>query len=325
LTVRCAPLYRSHSPITRVDDEVASTHDTGCINAFGLVAGCGVGVQTPKCLFTAPLLVVALGLLLSGCAIPFWDFDPLVAAPENGRPPDFATMMRVGAAAHAGGDLTTAAGVYRQAAALDPLSPAPLVAEGNTLLEMAEVNDAIAAYRSALARNDHEPEALRGLARAFLVTGQPELAGEPLAIAYRETPDDPKLLQLIGVADDFAGQHEEAQARYRRGLELLPHDRALSLNLAMSLALTGNFGEAVAVLHPIATARGSTQRERLTLALIYGLQGNRPAAAQIAAADLDHEAVERNLAYYDDLRRLPPAARQRAIQTLSTQSAPNRS
>jgi len=272
---------------------------------------------------------LVLGLLmLSGCEAPFWNVDPLNidgrAEGVGGKPLDYATVMRLGAAAHAGGDLPTAVGLYRRAAALAPLTPAPFVAAANTLLEMDEVSEAIVAYQSALTRTGNDPEALRGLARAFLMTGKPELAGQPLALAYKETPDDPKLLQLIGVADDFVGQHEEAQARYRRGLELVPADPALSLNLALSLALTGNFAEAVAVLAPIATARNSAPRERLTLALIYGLQGDRRAAEHIARVDLDHEAVQRNLAYYDNLRRLPPDARQRAIQSLSTQAKQTR-
>src|SRR5207244_9543677 len=130
----------------------------------------------------------------------------------------------------------------------------------------------------ALVRSEFDAEALRGLARAYLMTGKPELAGQPLSIAYQHTPDDPKLLQLIGVADDFVGQHEEAQARYRRGLELLPRDRALSLNLAMSLALVGGYQEAIGILRPIATAPNASARERQTLALIYGLAGDRTAA-----------------------------------------------
>ena len=89
-------------------------------------------------------------------------------------------------------------------------------------------------------------------------------------------------------------------------------------------SLTGNFADAVAILRPIATAANSSPRERLTLALIYGLQGDRRAAEHMARADLDHEAVQRNLAYYDNLRRLPPDARQRAIQGLSTQAKQTR-
>jgi Flp pilus assembly protein TadD len=232
--------------------------------------------------------------------------------------------MRIGAAAHAGGDLATAVSIYRRAAEIDPHSIAPFVAAGNILVELGQFNDAIVTYHSALTREAHDPEALRGLARAYLMSARPELASQPLAVAYQDMPDDPKLLQLIGVADDLLGQHEEAQARYRRGLELLPADPALSLNFALSLALSGNYPEAVAILRPIATAAASSPRERQTLALIYGLQGDQRAAEQMARLDLDASSVQRNLAYYDSLRRLSPQARQRAIRSLGMQPAPNR-
>jgi Flp pilus assembly protein TadD len=165
---------------------------------------------------------------------------------------------------------------------------------------------------------------LRGLARAYLMSDKPALAGEPLAIAYQDNPDDAKLLQLIGVADDFVGRHDEAQTRYRRGLELSPADPALSLNLALSLALSGNYREAIAVLRPIATAATSSPRERQTLALIYGLQGNRREAEHMARVDMDPISVQRNLTYYESLRQLSPEARHRAIQSLGAQSKPDR-
>ena len=271
----------------------------------------------------AAAVLFALGLVvLAGCEDSPFRLDPLSTnGRDGGGPPvSYAALMRIGAAAHAGGDLATAVGIYRRAAAIEPHAVAPLVAAGNTLLEMGQVDEGLVAYHSALARGQHDPEALRGLARAYLMTGKPELASQPLAVAFQDTPDDPKLLQLIGVADDFIGQHEEAQARYRRGLELLPRDPALSLNLALSLALTGNYPEAVGILHPLATAVTASPRERQTLALIYGLQGDQRAAEQIARRDLDTESVRRNLAYYDTLRRLSPEARQRAIQSLGTQT-----
>jgi tetratricopeptide (TPR) repeat protein len=70
--------------------------------------------------------------------------------------------MRIGAAAHAGGDLPTALGVYRRAAAIEPRSIAPYVAAGNTLLELGQFNEAIVTYHSALEHDPRDPEALRG-------------------------------------------------------------------------------------------------------------------------------------------------------------------
>jgi Flp pilus assembly protein TadD len=264
--------------------------------------------------------LLVLGLLLAGCEDMPVQLNPLDTQGRDGggKPISYAALMRIGAAAHAGGDLATAIGVYRRAASIDTHAVAPFVAAGNTLMEAGEVNEAIVAYNSALARNDHDPEALRGLARAYLMSGKPQLAGEPLSVAYKETPDDPKLLQLIGVADDFTGQHDEAQARYRRGLELLPRDPGLSVNLAMSLAVTGNYAEAIAVLAPLAAAPTASPRERQTLALIYGLQGDRSQAERLARLDLDPQSVQRNIAYYDTLRRLSPEARAKAIQSLAT-------
>jgi len=273
----------------------------------------------------APLPLLALCLfVLGGCAeFAAFDINPFnVNGREGAKPLDYDTLMRIGAAAKAGGDLPNAVALYRRAAVIDPSVPAPFVAVGNTLMEMGQIDEAVLAYKSALDRVANDPEALRGLAKAYLRTGRPELAGAPLSAAYRQTPDDPKLLQLIGVADDYIGQHREAQARYRRGLELLPHDPALTVDLALSLALTGNYAEAVGVLRPLAIAPTGTPRERQTLALIYGLAGDRVAAEKMARRDLDAASVQHNLAYYERLRQLSPEARRRALQSVGS---PNQS
>ena len=270
---------------------------------------------------TASILFALGSVTLGGCEALPWHFDPLGVNGRDAAGPsaNYATLMRIAAAAHAGGDLANAVGAYRRAAELEPTAPAPLVAAGNTLAEMGQIDEAIIAFNSALARTERDPEALRGLARALLMTGKPELAGRSLAVAFENTPDDPKLLQLIGVADDLAGQHEEAQARYRRGLELLPKDPGLSVNLALSLALSGSYPEAAALLRPMAMTPTASPRERQTLALIYGLQGDTRNAEHMARLDLDAETVRHNLAYYESLRRLSPDARQRAVQALGMQ------
>ncbi len=265
--------------------------------------------------FRAPafVLFVLCLFVLGGCEeLSVGDINPFnINGREGANPLSYDTLMRVGAAARAGGDLANAVAIYRRAAAVEQLAAPPFVAAGNTLLEMNQINEAILSYKSALDRVAND-------AKAYLLTGRPELAGAPLSVAYRQTPDDPKLLQLIGVADDYVGQHKEAQARYRRGLELLPRDPALTVDLALSLALTGNYPEAIALLRPVALAPTGTPRERQTLALVYGLAGDGPAAEKMARRDLDQVSVQHNLAYYERLRKLSPEARTRAIQSLGS-------
>ena len=257
---------------------------------------------------------------LVGCEDAPWHLDPLSTNGRDGggAPLDYGTLMHLGAAARAVGDLPNAVSLYRRAGSIETHAPAPFVAIGNTLLDMGQVNEALVAYSEALAREPRSPEALRGLAKTYLKTARPELAGQPLSIAYEDTPNDPKLLQLMGVADDLVGQHDEAQARYRRGLELAPGDAGLSLNLALSLALTGNYDESIIRLSPIALAANGTPWQRQTLALVYGLKGDDRSAEKLGLVDLEPSAVKGNLAYYDSLRRLSPEARSQAIRALGT-------
>jgi Flp pilus assembly protein TadD len=274
---------------------------------------------------SAPVLFFALlaVLLLVGCASSPVNLDPLsVNGRDGGGPtPTYPMLMRIGAAAQAGGDLPNAVGVYRRAAEMAPQEPAPLIAAGDALLQMGAVNEAIVSYNAALVRPGDTQGAEIGLARAFLKTGKPQLALTPLSKALETPPEDPKLLLLLGVTKDLEGQHREAQAYYRDGLARAPDDRALTTNLALSLTVSGDYPNAIAVLQPLALAPTASPDGRQTLALIYGLKGNVAEAARLCRIDLDDAAVEHNLAYYQSLRELSPAARSQAI--LSARSGHN--
>jgi Flp pilus assembly protein TadD len=261
-------------------------------------------------------------LALAGCAASPVHLDALnVDGRDGGGPtPTYPMLMRIGDAARAGGDLPNAVGVYRRAAEMAPTDPAPLIAAGDVLLQMGEVNEAIVSYHAALVRPGDTHGAQVGLARAFLKTGKPELALAPISTALEESPGDPKLLLLLGVTRDLAGQHGEAQAYYRDGLTRAPGDPALTVNLALSLTLGGDYSNAIAVLQPLAMGPAGSPQEQQTLALIYGLSGNPEQAARLNGRYLNPTEVQTNLAYYQTLRQLSPEARSRAILSGGTWS-----
>jgi len=275
---------------------------------------------------SAAAFTLVLSLIgLAGCQdTPSLHLDPLATNGRDGSAPSvgYDGVMRIAAAARRAGDYSNAINLYRHAATMEPSKPEPLIALGDTLLEMAKPDEAIVNFNAALKLSPKAPGALRGLARAYLKTGRPDLAGSPLALAYQDTPNDPKLLLLIGVADDFIGQHEAAQGRYQRGLEIAPGDRSLTLDLALSLALSEKFDQAIGLLRPVVYAPGATPQERQTLALIYGLKGDERTARQLARMDLDAASVDHNLAYYETLRHLSPDARSRAILSASAAARP---
>jgi Flp pilus assembly protein TadD len=264
-------------------------------------------------------------LALCGCVtttLPA-QLDPLAMNGRDGggKPPSYPALMKIGVTARAGGDLATALSVFRRAAELAPIGePAPYVEIGGTLLAMDKPDEAILAYNSALSRNAMDWPAQRGLAIAYLHTGRPELAFNPLAKALVDGPKDPGLFVLLGVANDMAHRQAAAQGWYREGLTMAPNDPALTVDLALSLALSGHVFAGVNVLHPLADAPEATPSERQTLALLYGLEGDRAAAARLARVDLDEAAVEHNLGYFESLRALSPEARNRALLSIGVGS-----
>ena len=261
------------------------------------------------------LMLCSVGMALAACQPYPLHLDPLSVNGRDGggATPSYASLMRIGSAARAGGDYANALSVFRRAAEIEPRLPDPFVAIGDTLLSLGSVNEAIVAYNSALARDGSCVPALQGLARAYVQTGRPELALAPIDQALTLSPGNAKLLVLQGVVDDVEGRHQQAQAAYQQGLQHAPGDPALTVDLALSLALSGNYPNAIAVLRPVAMGAAGTAQERQTLALIYGLQGSLGDAEKVGRLDLDAAAVEHNLAYYRTLRELSPEARGQAI------------
>lgn len=270
-------------------------------------------------------VVLGLGFALAACTNTTTYVDPLsVDGRDAASKVNYPTIMRIGMAAKEGGDYANAVSLFRHAAQIASTEPAPLVAAGDTLRDMGNENEAIVAYRAALDRDPNYPLALEGLAKAYLGTGKPELAEAPLQTAYQNAPTNPRTLLLMGVTADFTGNHAQAQADYAEGLKYLPADPALTLDLALSQALSEQYDTAVHTLAALADGPASTAPERQTLALIYGLKGDRVAAARYARMDLSEAAVEHNMAYYDNLRRLPPEARSRAVLSANSGLQPAR-
>ena len=149
------------------------------------------GNSAPLLLFSSVLAV----LMLAGCVTTPIYLDPLsVEGRDGGGPiPTYAMLMRIGAAAQSGGDLPDALGVYRRAAELAPQDPAPLIAAGDVLVQMGNINEAIVSYNAALVRPGDTQGAQVGLARAFLklllgVTTVAEAVGRPDLVSRRPRP-----------------------------------------------------------------------------------------------------------------------------------------
>ncbi len=263
---------------------------------------------TRRALVASWPLCLALILPLVGCGgtrypgLPSYSSDRAMH-PASG---DAGATLRLARATRQAGDLTTAIPLYRNLAADPSVAPEVLVEYGDALVEGGFPDDAIDAYSRVGARSPAHLGALLGMARANLKLGDPTAALGYLATALDVAPHDSRVLVDKGVALDTLHRHAEAQACYRAVLAETPRHVSARNDLALSLALSGQFQEAIALITPLVRSSAATPRVRENMALIYGLMGDADRAASLSRMDLDEGTTRANLAFLAAVRGTGP-------------------
>lgn len=223
------------------------------------------------------------------------------------------TLVRLGDFTLARGDAASAVAMYNRAHQAEPDAILPLMRLGVAFAQLGSYEESAGAYRAALAIEPVNPDAHRGLGNALVALNRPQ-EGLPNLETALAMSNDPRAYNSIGVALDMLGRHDNAQFYYRQGVELAPGDTDLTANLALSLALSNQFDEAIALMRGAAARPDATARHRQNLALILALANRTDEAIGVARQDLDEEAVDRNIAFYEYVRSLPDSgARAMAI------------
>lgn len=257
-----------------------------------------------------PVAALALAAVLGGCAM---DLPEKFAASGAGK--DVSQVLSNSAAkSRARGDLVSAATLYRHAHIAAPERAAPLVSLGQVLSASGAPKDGAEAFRKALMIDSSNLDALRGLGNAMVTINQPGLAIGHFDQARLIAPQDSRLYNGLGVANDLLGRHAEAQKFYRTGLSYKAENAALLTNLGLSLSFSGNFDAGIKILRKLAIAPTAKALHRQNLALALGLAGRGQDAAKIARVDLDDRAVSANLAFYASVRAMTdPIQRVQAV------------
>ena len=164
------------------------------------------------------------------------------------QPRDFNALIAAGKAALALGDGQAAAGFFGRAEEVWPASPQPQIGKG-----------------AALAHEGDAAPALQYFARAGQLGATQSIVGAERGLAY-----------------DLLGYHDQAQADYRAAL-VGPDGNEARRRLALSLAISGDKSEALALLGPL-MARGDAGAARCR-AFVLALTGDTAGArASIEAA-----------------------------------------
>ena len=82
------------------------------------------------------------------------------------------------------------------------------------------------------------------------------------------------------------GYHADAQRSYRLALAIEPDRVAAKVNLGLSLALSGDAQQALAILRPLAQGPAASPRMQQDLAVALVLAGDSDEAAQVLRTDI---------------------------------------
>lgn len=225
---------------------------------------------------------------------------------------DFA--VKQGDEARAAGNIDSAIPLYGRALQVNPEGLEAKLGLGQSYLAIGASDEAAAQFRDVLTRRGGNAAARRGLAAALIATNQPALAEKQVDAALQADAGDYRALNLLGVSLDMQGRHAEAQANYRRAIELAPDYVSVRSNYALSLAITGPAQEAVAQLAPFAMTPRADARVRQNLAFAYAMAGDLEHALQVSRRDLDERSAQRQLAYFMQLRALPVEVRSAEVR-----------
>jgi Flp pilus assembly protein TadD len=267
-------------------------------------------------LVNALLATAAAGLVLAGATAALAkDKPPSPGAPAAASKPGQAVAAPVAPRKATAEERAVAerleplarAAFWAHEAQIDPRDQEAGVRLAAALRALGRNEEAAAAAGQVLVLDPDSPAALLEQARAFIAGGQGFFAVDPLTKLEARTPRDWRVFSLLGVAYEQVSRLEDAEAAWKKALELSPDNPAVLSNLAMHAAAAGRAGEAETLLRKAVLQPGSDLKVRQNLALVLGLEGKLDEAEKIQRQDLPPELAEANMAYLRAAAS-PPAA-----------------
>ncbi len=234
---------------------------------------------------------VMTGLLLSGCSGGLQETSLLSGIGSTG-PAETAEPV-----ATSKGDLEKATAYWAKEFGTNPRNIDAGVNYAKNLKAMGEKDRAIAVLQQASMYNSDHKGLASEYGRLALENDQAQLAEKLLARAEDPLKPDWKIISAQGAAIAKQGRHRDAIPLFERALAFSPDNPSILNNLGMAQAMNGDAAKAEVTIRRAAEQPGASPRVRQNLALVLGLQGKFDEAKQIAGADLPPEKAAASVAY----------------------------
>lgn len=148
-----------------------------------------------------------------------------------------------------------------------PNNPAVLLRLARTHEALGRETAAIEFYKKIIGINHDSKDGWMGLVKIYM-RRKPETALTILENMVKLYPDDPHIVDDYGVALDLNGHYAEAQAEYKRAIQIDPSMVSPEVNLGLSIGLSGDVYKGLAIIKPYAITGDAAPRTRENYALL---------------------------------------------------------
>ena len=178
-----------------------------------------------------------------------------------------------------------------------PRNAEAMVLRGDALVALERADEAQQAYMAAIAEDPRAVGPRISLGR-MLVRRNPAAAEAVFADVLSRQPNNAIALNNIGIARDLQGRHREAQPSYRAARQVDPRMTGASMNLGLSLVLSGDMAEAVRELTPLAAAPDASPAVVENLGVALAGNGEVAEASRVLARVMAPAEITAVLAQY---------------------------
>ncbi|MBN9668868.1 tetratricopeptide repeat protein [Roseibium aggregatum] len=179
----------------------------------------------------------------------------------------------------------------------DRQNRAAILGYSSALSQNGQMSQALAVLRAGVISHPKDREIASAYGKVLAMNGRFDEALNVLQRAQQPETPDWRLMSAQAAIFDQTGKHEQARALYKQALKIAPDDPTLLNNLGLSYLLTNDLPDAEYTLRRAATLPGADSRVRQNLALVLGIQGKYDEAIQVAQAELDPRQAKANIAY----------------------------
>ncbi|QDG74487.1 tetratricopeptide repeat protein [Labrenzia sp. PHM005] len=192
---------------------------------------------------------------------------------------------------------------WAQAYEKDRKNRAAILGYSDALSQNGQTPQAMAVLRGGVISYPKDREIASAYGKVLAMNGRFDEAMNVLKRAQQPDTPDWKLMSAQAAIYDQMGQHKKARSLYKQALKIAPDDPSLLNNLGLSYLLSNELPDAEYTLRKAAALPGSDSRVRQNLALVLGIQGKYDEAIQVAQAELDPRQAEANIAYLQSMMK----------------------